>query len=224
VRYPCRLLTSSPLLQALPLVPLAALAFAVPVALLGSVLFTPLALLVPLAVGAFALSALSSSTGSTATFELHDLASSWGRAPSPSSSSRRSSAAATQSRQAQASAPASNVIDVRAEVVTESEEDWLLERLAFEDLEDFDRRLRDLGSDPTVSYRPLAQWTPEDVAAAAQAVGLGRFCDMIVMQRVDGAVAAVVTEAELKDELGVTVFGDRKRLMALFQELRTTRN
>lgn len=41
--------------------------------------------------------------------------------------------------------------------------------------------------------------------------------------RVDGRVAQIIGEEEIMNELGVVTFGDRKRLLLFFEELRSSR-
>jgi hypothetical protein len=93
----------------------------------------------------------------------------------------------------------------------------------YRDLEEFDLRLKqaDLQS-AGMRFGRLQDWTPQQVAEAAERVGLGRFSEVIVAGGLDGRVVQLITEEDLRQGLGITAFGDVKRLMLFFVELRTS--
>ncbi|KAG5181291.1 hypothetical protein JKP88DRAFT_346679 [Tribonema minus] len=85
----------------------------------------------------------------------------------------------------------------------------ILARAAAEDLLDFDARLGTTGS----------YLSPDALAAGLAAEGLAAYAAVLRRAGVDSAVAATVTEDDLRTELGVTALGDRRRLLAYLQRV-----
>lgn len=59
-----------------------------------------------------------------------------------------------------------------------------------------------------------SKWTETQVGEWLQSEGLGRLVGAFAEQHIDGAVLLNLEGAELRDELGITSLGDRKRVLA----------
>lgn len=124
----------------------------------------------------------------------------------------------------------------------------LKETLTRDDLElmNFDFRLKE--GTKQISKKSLEKWTYNDVALAAEIAGLDSyFIDLVLANRLDGRVIKVISDKvrssmhhltqysrkivsklpyqslsfqELRTELGVEAFGDRKRFMIFVEDLR----
>lgn len=66
---------------------------------------------------------------------------------------------------------------------------------------------------------PVEDWSVGDVCDWLQAQGFARYVASFARENIDGDVLLELTLEELKDELGVTSLGDRKRLFEAISSL-----
>ncbi|GAQ85691.1 hypothetical protein KFL_002490090 [Klebsormidium nitens] len=89
-----------------------------------------------------------------------------------------------------------------------------LER-ASKELMEFDAQL----SRVAWSSETPSKWTEANVGEWLRAEGLGRLVGAFAEQHIDGSVLLTLKGDELRDELGITSLGDRKRILAAIERL-----
>jgi hypothetical protein len=97
--------------------------------------------------------------------------------------------------------------------------DTLRDAIAKEDLDRWEAEYK-LRPEPSVSP---GEWSVDDLAYVLETRGLGSCVDKLRKAGIDGRVALTLTsadEADIKQDLGIEMLGERRRLLLLFDEMR----
>ncbi|CAM6090327.1 unnamed protein product [Calypogeia fissa] len=88
------------------------------------------------------------------------------------------------------------------------------------ELEEFDILLARSTNASTSIPGPPSDWSVGDTAQWLAQQGFARYASSFVDNDIDGAILLLLTEEDLRDELGIQSLGDRKKLIQVIQRLR----